>query len=65
MCDIYHLIVHVGLTSPTLPLVDGLISLMLFSVSKFEGQEKDHVLFRGTFHYCGAVQKMWLLQWCG
>ncbi|XP_065910594.1 calcineurin-binding protein cabin-1-like isoform X2 [Dysidea avara] len=33
-------------TSPTLPLVDGLISLMLFSVSKFEGQEKDHVLFR-------------------
>jgi len=41
-----------GVTSPTLPLVDGMISLILFSVSKFEGQEKDHVLFRGMLHHC-------------
>ena len=33
--------------SPALPLVDGLIPLILFSVSKFEGKEKDHILFRG------------------
>jgi len=46
--------------SPALPLVDGLIPLILFSVSKFEGKEKDHILFRGEatitwvwFKFCG------------
>ena len=43
--------------SPPLPLVDGLIPLILFSVSKFEGKEKDHVLFRGEMSpYCDMVQ---------
>ena len=52
---VHQLIVSVGVTSPTLPLVDGLISLILFSVSKFEGQEKDHVLFRGMLYHCRGV----------